>query len=48
MSSGKKPAKSEAEAVSNFVVSMSLAIGRNIEEDFYSVLRFSDVKGNGK
>ena len=41
-------AKSEAGAVSNFVVSMSLAIGRNIEEDFYSVLRFSDVKGNGK
>ncbi len=41
-------ANSEAGAVSNFVKAMSLALGRNIDEEFYSTLHFSDVKGNGK
>ena len=41
-------AVTEADAVNNFIVAMSLALGRNIENEFYLSLHFGDVKGNGK
>lgn len=42
---GKSPtATSTASAVQNFVNALSVATGRNVEDEFYRVLRFEDAK----